>query len=69
MLTINLKVGSYVEVKKFQYVCYQMGDTLKTLTKDDFQHFSLQPELTYNFQGESYVSILGAEIMFLELNR
>ncbi|MBV7392058.1 MULTISPECIES: hypothetical protein [Enterococcus] len=65
MLTINLKVGTYVEIKKFEYVCYESG---KMLNKADFDKFTLQPNLTYNFQGENYVSILGSEIMFLELN-
>lgn len=66
MLTINLKVGTYIELKNFEKVVIHSENDAKEVSNLNFEQFKLNSQVSYNFFGDLQISIQGREIMFLE---
>ncbi|MBV7391069.1 hypothetical protein KUA55_10280 [Enterococcus sp. ALS3] len=68
MLTINLKVGSYIELQNFQKISFYSEKGLQTILGENLDDFFLNPKLSYNFFGNTQITIYGSDIMFLEFS-
>lgn len=66
MLTINLKVGTYIELNNFEKVIIHSDNDAKELSSSDFEKFKLNSQVSYNFFGDLQISIQGRDIIFLE---
>ncbi|PZL71045.1 hypothetical protein CI088_14310 [Enterococcus plantarum] len=67
MLIITLKNGDELTVHEFEKVSYLAGGPRKEKTAMSFNEIIIDNNVTYNFIGETTISIRGSEILYIKL--
>lgn len=64
-LLIALKNGGFIETNGFKEVKYRTSNGTNSISAEKFDTFSLSSTRSYTFVGDSIVSLLGNEILYI----
>ncbi|MDR0921824.1 MAG: hypothetical protein LBM95_05520 [Lactobacillales bacterium] len=65
-LAIHLRNEADIVIDDFEKIEYQYQQS-HIIKRDNFSDLILTPTTTYNFQGNRLISVLGSDILYLEL--